>query len=118
VDGWGAWSWWARPGRGSGVELYQRPELDIVSYFPVVEPATLSAVDAASARVLADGMAGPDPVFLSTLRADREAFTARHPKVDADADGARILRSVLMKPESEHHVEHLHDRVERLTRSH
>jgi glutamate/tyrosine decarboxylase-like PLP-dependent enzyme len=100
------------------LELYQRPELDIVSYVPAVEPATLTAVDAASARVLADGMAGTDPVFLSTLKAGREAFTARHPKITADADGARILRSVLMKSESEHHVERVHDRVERLTRSH
>ncbi|MEU0387696.1 pyridoxal phosphate-dependent decarboxylase family protein [Streptomyces chartreusis] len=99
------------------LELYQQPELDIVTYFPTVDPATLTAVDTASARVLADGMSGPDPVFLSTLKADREAFAARHPKVTADADGARILRSVLMKPESEHHVERLHDRVVRLTRA-
>jgi glutamate/tyrosine decarboxylase-like PLP-dependent enzyme len=99
------------------LELYQRPELDIVSYFPLVEPATLSAVDTASARVLADGMAHPDPVFLSTLKADRAAFAARHPGIVADAGGARILRSVLMKPESEQHVERLHDRVEQLTRS-
>ncbi|MDO0938161.1 aminotransferase class I/II-fold pyridoxal phosphate-dependent enzyme [Streptomyces sp. DG2A-72] len=99
------------------LELYQQPELDIVSYFPVVDPATLSGIDTASARILADGMASPDPVFLSTLRADREAFTARHPKITADADGARILRSVLMKPESEHHVDDIHHQVERLTRS-
>ncbi|MGW1560780.1 pyridoxal phosphate-dependent decarboxylase family protein [Streptomyces sp. NPDC002144] len=100
------------------LELYQRPELDIVGYFPLLEPATLSAVDAASASVLADGMTGADPVFLGTLRADREAFTARHPKITADEDGARILRSVLMKPESEHHVEDLHRRVEQLARPH
>ncbi|MFF5359953.1 pyridoxal phosphate-dependent decarboxylase family protein [Streptomyces scabiei] len=97
--------------------LYQQPELDIVSYFPTVEPATLTAVDTASARILTDGMTGPDPVFLSTFRADRDAFTARHPKITADSDGARILRSVLMKPESEHHVEELHTRVERLARN-
>ena len=109
--------WSGLIGASDALELYQQPELDIVSYFPAVEPATLTAVDTASARVLADGMAAPDPVFLSTLKADREAFTARHPKVVADADGARILRSVLMKPESEHHVERLHDRVEQLTRS-
>jgi glutamate/tyrosine decarboxylase-like PLP-dependent enzyme len=101
-------------GSSSSLELYQRPELDIVTYFPVVEPATLSAVDSASARVLADGMTVPDPVFLSTLKADREAFGARHPKITADADGARVLRSVLMKPESEHHIDALHARVERL----
>ncbi|OIJ94870.1 pyridoxal phosphate-dependent decarboxylase family protein [Streptomyces colonosanans] len=98
------------------LEVYQRPELDIVSYFPTVEPASLSAIDTASARVLADGMTGPDPVFLSTLKADREAFTARHPKITADADGARILRSVLMKPEAEDHVERIHTRVEQLVR--
>ncbi|MEU9452651.1 aminotransferase class I/II-fold pyridoxal phosphate-dependent enzyme [Streptomyces sp. NPDC048277] len=98
------------------LELYQRPQLDIVTYFPATEPAALSAIDAASARVLADGMTAPDPVFLSTLKAGREAFAARHPKITADADGARILRSVLMKPESEDHVEHLHGRVEQLVR--
>ncbi|MGC9538786.1 pyridoxal phosphate-dependent decarboxylase family protein [Streptomyces sp. UG1] len=99
------------------LELYQQPELDIVSYFPVVDPATLSGIDTASARILADGMTSPDPVFLSTLKADRRAFTARHPKITSDTDSVRILRSVLMKPESEHHVEHIHHQVERLTRS-
>ncbi|MCZ0984719.1 pyridoxal phosphate-dependent decarboxylase family protein [Streptomyces diastatochromogenes] len=99
------------------LELYQQPQLDIVTYFPAVDPATLTGIDAASARILADGMANPDPVFLSTLKAGREAFAARHPKITADADGARILRSVLMKPESEHHVEHLHDRIERLAKT-
>ncbi|MGW1272543.1 pyridoxal phosphate-dependent decarboxylase family protein [Streptomyces sp. NPDC002491] len=98
------------------LELYQRPELDIVGYFPAVEPATLSAVDAASARVLTDGMNDGDPVFLSTLKAGREAFAVRRPEIAADVDGARILRSVLMKPESEQHVERLHARVEQLAR--
>jgi glutamate/tyrosine decarboxylase-like PLP-dependent enzyme len=99
------------------LELYQRPELDIVSYFPSTEPATLSAVDEASARILTDGMKSDDPVFLSTLKAAREAFTARHPGITADTDGARVLRSVLMKPESEQYVEHLHARVEKLVRT-
>ncbi|MFD6175015.1 hypothetical protein [Streptomyces coeruleorubidus] len=62
-------------------------------------------------------MSDPDPVFVSTFKADSEAFTARRPKVTVDAEDARILRSVLMKPESEHYVERLHDRGERLTRA-
>ncbi|MGW1209119.1 pyridoxal phosphate-dependent decarboxylase family protein [Streptomyces sp. NPDC002499] len=99
------------------LRLYQRPELDIVSYFPAVEPATLTAIDTASARILTEGMTSPDPIFLSTFRADREAFTARHPRITADVDGARILRSVLMKPESEDHVEYLHQRIEHLARA-
>jgi hypothetical protein len=41
-------------------------------------------------------------------------MAARHPEVAGDADGARILRSVLMKPEHEGYVEQLHERVSRL----
>jgi glutamate/tyrosine decarboxylase-like PLP-dependent enzyme len=99
------------------LELYQAPQLDILSYFPVTKANTLSQIDAASNRILQEGMADRhDPVFLSTLRLSAERFTARHPKVTADADGARILRSVLMKPESETYVEHLHQRLEQLAR--
>ena len=59
-----------RAARESSVlDLYQPPELDIVSYFPVTEPATLPRIDRASARILQAGMTGPDPVFVSTLRA-------------------------------------------------
>jgi glutamate/tyrosine decarboxylase-like PLP-dependent enzyme len=107
------------------LELYQQPELDIVSYFPSASsppaapapPAapSLSAIDKASARMLAAGMADPaHPVYLSTLRVTADAFARRHPGVAADRDGARILRSVLMKPESDSFVTELHARVERL----
>ncbi|MET7619165.1 aminotransferase class V-fold PLP-dependent enzyme [Streptomyces sp. NPDC005408] len=100
------------------LELYQPPELDIVSYFPITEPLTLSRVDEAAGRILQAGMTDPaDPVFLSTLRIGADRLTARHPKLVADTDGARILRSVLMKPESEGYVEHLHHRLEQLARA-
>jgi glutamate/tyrosine decarboxylase-like PLP-dependent enzyme len=92
---------------------YQPPELDIVCYFPAADPG-LAAIDAASAQVLADGMTAPEPVFVSTLRVTAAAFAARHPQVRPDAGGARILRSVLMKPESEDYVPALHARVEAL----
>ncbi|MFI6603454.1 pyridoxal phosphate-dependent decarboxylase family protein [Nonomuraea sp. NPDC050536] len=94
------------------LSLYQAPELDIVTYFPT--EATLGGVDAASAQVLADGMAGPDPVYVSALRVEAPAFTARHPALAADATGARILRSVLIKPETGDHLGHLHHRLEEL----
>ncbi|MFI0714582.1 pyridoxal phosphate-dependent decarboxylase family protein [Streptomyces inhibens] len=100
------------------LELYQPPELDIVSYFPVTEPRTLSRLDEASGRILQAGMADTDdPVFLSTLRIGADRLTTRHPKLTADTDGARVLRSVLMKPESEGYVEHLHGRLEQLARA-
>ncbi|MFC9279529.1 pyridoxal phosphate-dependent decarboxylase family protein [Streptomyces collinus] len=104
--------------RSEHLELYQAPELDIVSYFPKTGRTALSEIDAASNRILQEGMNdGHDPVFLSTLRVDAARFAALHPKVTADADGARVLRSVLMKPESETYVEHLHERLEQLARA-
>ncbi len=111
-----ALAWAALIEKSPVLELYQQPELDIVSYFPVTRPATLSRIDQASERVLQAGMTGPDPVFLSTLRAGADAFLARHGSVLADAPGARILRSVLMKPEAETYLPHLHERLERLAR--
>jgi glutamate/tyrosine decarboxylase-like PLP-dependent enzyme len=110
---------WAKLIEGSDhLRLFQAPELDIVSYFPVTAGNTLAEIDAATSRILRDGMTDrEDPVFLSTLRVDAERFAGRHPQVTADAGAARILRSVLMKPESETYVEHLHQRLERLARA-
>ena len=97
------------------LRLYQPPDLDIVCYFPAAAGASLSAIDRESARMLADGMSDPvDPVFLSTLTVPAAAFTRRHTGFSADADPARILRSVLMKPESESHTAWLHARIEKL----
>jgi glutamate/tyrosine decarboxylase-like PLP-dependent enzyme len=112
-----ALDWAALLTESAALELYQPPELDIVTYFPVTTPESLSAIDAASARMLAAGMASPgEPVFLSTLRVTAEAMARRHPAVTSDSAAARILRSVLMKPDHEHHVTDLHERVARLAR--
>jgi glutamate/tyrosine decarboxylase-like PLP-dependent enzyme len=107
---------WSQLLAGSDLlELYQPPELDIVCYFPVTAPRGLAAIDRASARMLADGMNDKEqPVFLSTLTVPADAFGRRHPDVAADTGQARILRSVLMKPESETYAGQLHARVERL----
>src|SRR3954453_2350610 len=72
--------------------LHREPELDIVTYFPTAAKA--SEIDAASQRVLEEGMNSDDPVFLSTLRIDAAAFAAAHPHVEMDTDGVRVLRSV------------------------
>jgi hypothetical protein len=65
--------------------------------------------------MLADGMKDPaHPVFLSTLTVEAGAVARRHPDVAADAGRARILRSVLMKPESETYTTQLHARIEEL----
>jgi glutamate/tyrosine decarboxylase-like PLP-dependent enzyme len=97
------------------LRIYQPPQLDIVTYFPANPGSTMADIDMASVKVLTDGMsATADPVFLSVLKVSSEAFGRRHGGVVADCDGARILRSVLMKPESETYLERLHRRVEDL----
>jgi glutamate/tyrosine decarboxylase-like PLP-dependent enzyme len=106
---------WAELISQSGrLELYQRPELDIVCYFPHTVSGTLSGIDDATVAILAKGMEQERPVFLSTLRVTAAGMSERHPGVAADRDGARILRSVLMKPEAEGYVAELHARVEQL----
>jgi glutamate/tyrosine decarboxylase-like PLP-dependent enzyme len=108
-----ALDWARRLAASQCLELYQPPELDIVTYFPAA--ASMSAVDARSARILQAGMTDPDePVFVSTLRVAADALARRHPGIAADQDSARVLRSVLMKPEHEAYVARLHDRLERL----
>ncbi|MBP2324347.1 glutamate/tyrosine decarboxylase-like PLP-dependent enzyme [Kibdelosporangium banguiense] len=107
--------WSALIEQSTKVRLYQRPELDIVTYFPAVPEPSLSAVDAASDRLLRDSMtAQRNPVYLSVLRTEADAFLRRHPHTARDAGSARVMRSVLIKPESEGYLEKLHTRVEEL----
>jgi len=99
------------------LRLYQSPELDIVCYFPVTAGTSLGAIDRACARILADGMRDTErPVFVSTMTVGRDAFARRHSDVTADQERARVLRSVLMKPESASYVRQLHARLEHLAR--
>ncbi|MEO1478637.1 MAG: aminotransferase class I/II-fold pyridoxal phosphate-dependent enzyme [Bacteroidota bacterium] len=91
--------------------LYAPPETDIVAYFPTAE--RLSDIDAMSAALFDASMQDPDdPVFLSLYRMSAAQLHARHPNLVADVPHARVLRSVLMKPEHEHAagwlVERLH----------
>ncbi|MCY1065221.1 aminotransferase class V-fold PLP-dependent enzyme [Nannocystis sp. RBIL2] len=103
--------WARRIASSEALTLYQPPQLDIVNCFPTLDRPTMTAIDAASAAMLHAGMSESDPVFLSTLRVTREALERRHASVVKDAASARILRSALMKPESESWVTWLHDRV-------
>jgi glutamate/tyrosine decarboxylase-like PLP-dependent enzyme len=101
----------ARLRESQTLRLHLEPELDIVTYLPPAD--SLSELDAASAAILRAGMDDrDDPVFLSTLHIEA-AHLARH-GLEADAPGARILRSVLMKPEHEPVTDWLASRVEAL----
>ena len=110
-------AWGAQLARAELLTLHLEPELDIVTFFPTA--GTLSEVDARTAAILQAGMgAADDPTFLSALSVDQATFAQLHPAVARDADSARVLRSVLMKPEHEPAVERLHQRVLALAQRH
>jgi glutamate/tyrosine decarboxylase-like PLP-dependent enzyme len=98
------------------LRLYQPPELDIVAFWPRPARPSLAAVDAASAALLQAAMRDPSPVYLSTLRLAADRLRRRDPGLAADAAEARVLRSVLMKPEHEAWVGTLHEEVVRIAR--
>jgi glutamate/tyrosine decarboxylase-like PLP-dependent enzyme len=92
---------------------YQPPELDIVTYLPRL--GRLSDIDAASARMMSEGMRREvDPVFLATYAVTAEALAERGHVVENDVARGRILRSVLMKPEMDDTLDHLHAEVRAL----
>lgn len=93
------------------LDLYQQPQLDILSYFPT--RPLLSQVDQASAQVLTRGMQLPpeQALFVATYNVQAEWLLARGHQVQADIPAGRILRSVLMKPETADLVPQLHQQV-------
>ncbi|MDT0632734.1 pyridoxal phosphate-dependent decarboxylase family protein [Rubrivirga litoralis] len=102
-------------------DLVLAPETDIVVYAP--RAASVSETDARSGAVFEAGMADPDdPLFLSLYRLDADRLAAHLPALARDpsgtsgqaADHARVLRSVLMKPEHEAAVGWIADRLEGL----
>ncbi len=89
------------------------PETDIVVYAPLAE--SLSEIDARSQRIFDEGMNDPeDPVFLSLYRLGAARLGRRFPDLAVDAEHARVLRSVLMKPEHEAWTGWLADRLDAL----
>lgn len=89
------------------------PETDIVAYAPLAD--SVSEMDARSQTVFQSGMDDPDdPVFLSLYRLGTDRLVESFPDLARDAAEARVLRSVLMKPEHETWVPRLMDRLNAL----
>lgn len=109
-----ALAWASALETSNGLALFQPPELDIVAYLP--RAGRLSDVDRISAHVLDAGMNLPsdEALFVATYDVSAHALAARGHRVEADVGHGRILRSVLMKPESEPWVERLHAGVQQL----
>jgi len=106
-----ALDWAQKISASEQLDLYQQPQLDILSYFPA--RPRLSQVDQASAQVLTRGMQLPpdQALFVATYTVEADSLTARGHRVEADVPAGRILRSVLMKPETADHVPQLHQQV-------
>jgi glutamate/tyrosine decarboxylase-like PLP-dependent enzyme len=103
---------WAELVRNSNdLRLYQQPQLDILTYFP--DRTTLSEVDRVSTHVLTRGMELPpdQSLYVATYTVGADALEARGHRLEEDVSSGRILRSVLMKPESADQVPQLHQRV-------
>ncbi len=91
---------------------YTAPELDIVTFGPRAAGRSAQAIDAMCRALFAAAMHdAEDPVFLSVLRVTGAHLAARWPDVQPAAEGARILRSVLMKPEHAAYAPALHARI-------
>jgi glutamate/tyrosine decarboxylase-like PLP-dependent enzyme len=110
----GALAWHALLEQSAALRPYQAPELDIVTYLP--RRGSMTDVDAASASVFASSGTG-DPhaqVHVATYAVTADQARARALGLRQDADAARILRSVVMKPESEREIPAIHARLEEL----
>jgi glutamate/tyrosine decarboxylase-like PLP-dependent enzyme len=95
---------------------FQQPELDIVTYLP--RSKTMSELDEVSHQILLQASQGPreDQVHVATYLVQAEQLKQRGIEMTNDRSAARILRSVLMKPEHEAQVPALHSKIEDLAR--
>ena len=90
---------------------YQAGDLDIVTYHARAD--SMSAIDASSESLFRRSMSDQtSPLFLATYTVTGAEMADRNPAVAIDADQARIMRSVLMKPEQELTIDATVDRLE------
>ncbi|MFM5905411.1 MAG: pyridoxal phosphate-dependent decarboxylase family protein [Micrococcales bacterium] len=96
---------------------YQAPELDILAYFPKV--SKMSEIDQISEQVFREAFNAPraDQLHLAEYKVSAEALLARGHSIEADIPVARILRSVVMKPEHEPVIADIHSRIESITKA-
>jgi len=86
------------------------PDLDIVCYFPETGSNSVSGIDQASKLLFEHSMtSAANPIFLSVLRVEANNLRVRVPNIQVDQEDARILRSVLMRPEQATFAESLVD---------
>ncbi len=94
------------------LEPYKKPELDILTYFPInTSIKTLSHISELSKKVFEVGMR-EQSFYLSLFKVPASTFVKLHSDYIADTETVTILRSVLMRPEQADFVEELVKRIE------
>ena len=104
----GALEWQRLLNSSDEMTAFQPPELDIVTYFPTRD--RMSTIDAAS-KALFHAAADCDPseqIHLATYTVKGRDLAMRGHEVEHDSATARIMRSTVMKPESEAHIPAIH----------
>lgn len=93
------------------LQPYQRPELDIITYLPRVR--TMAELDRVSHAIfeMAADTTRPQQTHLATYVVTSGQLQARGIELEQDAERARIMRSVLMKPEHEPLIPEMHHHV-------
>ncbi len=112
-----ATSWYELISQSDSLVAYQKPELDILTYLPKV--SSMSKLDYVSHELLIQAAQGErkEQIHLATYVTKPEQLKTRGFDLVQDAPNARILRSVLMKPEHETWVPQIHQKVESLART-
>jgi glutamate/tyrosine decarboxylase-like PLP-dependent enzyme len=112
-----ATNWYDLMADSDVLQAYQKPELDIIAYLPKAD--SMSRLDTLSHNLFlaAADRERDQQIHLATYVVKPEALAARGFEIRHDADKARIMRSVLMKPEQENWIGHLHTNLESITRT-
>lgn len=109
-----ALDWHSLISKSENLMSYQVPELDILTYLPVTK--SMSSLDQISNEIMVQASQGPkiDQIHVATYSVKPDQLAARNINLQTDTDHARILRSVLMKPEHVDWVPHLHQTLDEL----
>ena len=101
------------------LSLFQHPQTDIVTFFPASD--RLDEIDTLTAKVFTNAMDLPphEAIFTATYSVTPDALAARGHRLheaqgESENTHARILRSVVMKPESAAVIDDVHSMLERL----
>lgn len=97
-------------------ECFNKPDLDILAYFPVPPKKSMKAVSELSSELFKAGAetVPSEGLHLSLYKVSSDQFLAKFPEYEKNAETVTLLRSVLMKPEHELFVTRLTNRLHAL----